>query len=178
MKRFFFFLSCTLTVLLFASCNRTAKFDKTLQEAYKCAVISATTSGYVASNTQSVWNKAIFDHEDSHGKYTSDFNDALKTLYADYNKTGILDSIKTYKTRMDSLAGELAGPPSDRKDAYEDFISMVGEINSLYHLASEPNGNLQNYSRDVMDAVSKINKANDEFSIKYAKFLKKEDDKK
>lgn len=77
-------------MLLFASCNRTAKFDKTLQEAYKYAGVTATTSGYIANNTLSVWSKAIFDHEDSHGKYTSDFNDALKTLYSDYNYSGVL----------------------------------------------------------------------------------------
>lgn len=175
MKKYLILFSCTLIVLVFASCNKTAKFDETLKSGCYYATLTAEGSRLMVGNTVSVWNKAIFDHEDGHGRYVSDFNEALRTLYKDYKTSGALDSISLYKHNLDSIAGEMVNPPSDRKDAYDDFIAMVTEINSLYRMATEPDGSLQNYARNASEQLDKVRKSIDEYGMKYSKIIKKKD---
>lgn len=174
MKKVFLLTFCTMLAFILASCNNEGKFDENLQKAYKEAILTHRMSGMIAGNTVKVWNTAIFDHKGVDGSYVSDFNDALSDLFSKYKSTGIIDSLQLHKNRLDSLAGEMADPPSSRKDVYNDFVGLVTEIDALERLAEDPTGSLQDYSSTVMEHSSNVQKKNDEFKIKYAKYLKEE----
>lgn len=161
-------------LLLWASCSKKADFDKNLRESYRYAVLTATSSQMVIGTTASVWHNAIYEHEDSHGNYVSDFNEALQRLYKEYSSNGIMDSVLYYKTMMDSLASELTNPPSDKKDEYDDYIKLVSEVNTLYRMAKSPEGSLTNFSSNAQQQAIIVSKLNDEFRLKYSATLKEE----
>lgn len=161
-------------VLLLTACGNKQKFDENLREGFRYSALTAASSRMITSATTTVWHDAIYDHEDSHGNYVSDFNEALSRLYKEYGTSGIMDSIKLYKNTMDSLTKELGNPPYDRKEVHDDFIKLVGEVNSLYSMATKPSGSLSNYSVEVQRQWNTISKLDNEFQLKYAKLLKKE----
>lgn len=171
MKKLFLFTFCTMLAFLLASCNDEGKFDKNLQKAYKEATLVHEASGLISTSTVRVWNTAIFEHKNIDGSYVSDFNDAISDLYKEYNKEGIIDSLKSHKNKLDSLAGEMSNPPSSRKEVYDDFVDFVSEFSTLAHLAEDPAGNLRIYSSSVMELLTNLQKKEDEFKIKYAKYL-------
>lgn len=132
------------------------------------------TSGYICDDISSTWRKAIYDHRGPDGNYCSDFNDALRELRQKYNRTGITDSLTKYRDEMQTATSKLNNPPSSRKDCYNDFVALVGEVSSLSRMATDPSGSLQSYNNDVNETVGNITKMIDQFNIKYAEFLKKD----
>ena len=73
---------------------------------------------------------------------------------------------------MNSIAKELVKCPNSRKDAYNDFIELVTDVNSLADLAIEPEGSLTSYRSNINDLAGRIKKQIDAFELKYGDFTK------
>lgn len=131
------------------------------------------TSKDIADKRVDIWHTAIFDGVNMEGFAISDFNEVLNDYAIRLRNFGKLDSLNYRKNRTDSITGELADPPSDRKDAYNDFIKLAGEVNTLYNLAVSPSGSLQSYSANVEQQEMAVEKLNNEFKLKYSKILNK-----
>lgn len=161
------------SLLLLVSCKNTGKaYDLAMQEAYSCAVETQKLSQDVASMTVTTLTKATFDHVDSHGDRVDNASDALRRLRDDYKANGTLDSLESCKSRLNSLASKLENSPSERKDVYNDFMALVAEINTLCDLATQPSGTPYDYSQKVSHTLLAIDKARNEFLLKYSKQLK------
>ena len=158
-------LAIPLLALLLASCNRTEKFDKDLYEGYYSALYSMEISKMVASNTADEWHKAVYG--------SGDVNGAIRNVLQGYKDQGIADSLNYYTKRMDSLTSELADPPSDRKEVYDDFVRLVGEVNTLYNYAANPTGNFNNYTNGLAQQIAVTERLNSEFVLKHSKYIKK-----
>lgn len=170
MKKLLFLL--TACMMLLSSCNNEKQFDEDLQVAYGEMTKTLLSSGLVCEGTSNTWRKAIFDNKTPSGKYCSDFNDALEEQFEIYHKSGILDSIASYKNAMQVATSKLNDPPSSRKECYDDFVEIVGEVSSLARMATDPTGNLRSYSEQVNETAENISKKLDQFKIKYAQFIK------
>lgn len=168
-KLIFLFLACVITL---TSCSNEKDFDKNLKEAYNETVKVLLTSTLICDNISSTWRTAIFDHKGPDGRYCSDFNEALADLRTTYKNAGILDSISKYKTNMQSATSKLNNPPASRKECYNDFIEIVGEVSSLSRMATDPSGSLQSYSNQTNELASEISKKIDQFNIKYSQLIK------
>lgn len=109
------------------------------------------------------WNMALGSGNDA--------NAAIKALCGEGVGKSFADGIKLDKQRIDSVAKLLADTPDDRKDSYNDFITLVSELNTLSGLALKPSGSLYQYSNNVSQQKMKVTQLLDQFSMKYANIL-------
>ena len=159
-------------ILLLASCSGEKKFDENLQDAYGKMIDELAMSTMVCSKTASTWRNAIYDNKTPSGKYCSDFNDALKELFQTYKKSGITDSISSYKTKLQEATSKLNDPPSSRKDCYNDFVDLVGDVSSLARMGTDPSGSLSSFNSGVNNTTESISRKIDQFKIKYLELFK------
>ena len=165
------------SVILLASCGKEKKFDESLKVAYQKMGKTTLISTLVASQISDTWRTAIFDNKTPSGKYCSDFNEALSELMNTYHESGIMDSVAKYKEEMLTATSKLNNPPSARKDCYDDFVAIVGEVSSLSRLATDPSGNLRSYSDQLNETAENISKKIDQFKIKYSEFINDDEPK-
>lgn len=164
-------LILAVVMIVLTACNGTKKFDQTFSLAFDKAKEVSGLSAYVCDKTSRTWRKAIYDNVDSRGNYCSDFNTALSRLNADLTEAGILDKIKNAKQELNDYAKALAECPKERKDAYNDFIDYVTDVNALADLAINPEGSLNSYNSNTNDIAGRINKAEKTIELKYGAFL-------
>lgn len=165
MKKLFFFLIFALTL---SSCGKEKKFDQQFTEAVDIALETAVLSEDVCNQTKSAWSKAIYDNRDPEGHYCSDFNYALRVLYKQIDEQGIYDKINNKKRELNNIARELSECPNSRKDAYNELVDFITDINAFAKLATDPSGSLQSYNSEVRDLDNSISKQYDTFKIKYS----------
>lgn len=161
-------------VLLFCACNSSKKFDENLKIAHEKTIKPLILADYITNEISETWRTAIYDHKDSHGKYCSDFNQALKTLFEDYKTKGVLDTLNMAKRDLKLATEHLSEYPDDRKDAFEAFVSIVTDVTTLCDMASDPSGSFTSYNQDINNVKRDIKRKMDEFSIKYSSCLKEE----
>lgn len=170
MKKTVFLL--LIIALLFASCgNKEKSFDENLQKSFSEMVIVITSSSIVCDKVSTTWRNAIVNNIDHHGRYCYDFNDALKTLFNEYQSDGTIDLIELHKDNMINNARLLNNPPKSRKDCYDDYMVIVSEAGSLARMATVPTGSLQSYNNQINETVESISKKIELFKIKYGDFL-------
>ena len=153
-----------------SSCS-TKSYDEKLSKGFEMAETLHVVSAFVCSKTANTWHTAIYDDRDSHGRYCSDFNDALSTLHDDLESAGILDKIIDKKSELNVIAKELVKCPKSRKDAYDDFIELVTDVNAFAALAVDPEGSLTSYNSATKDLAARIKKQIDAFELKYGDIL-------
>ena len=102
------------------------------------------------------------------GRYCSDYNDALKELFATYKETGKLDSLETLRTNMQVSVSKLNNPPSSRVECYNDFVEIVSDVNTICRMASMPTGALFPYRTQLNETEQRILKNVDDFKIRYS----------
>lgn len=158
-------------MMILTACNGTKKFDQTFSLAFDKAQEVSSLSAYICDKTSRTWRTAIYDNRDSRGNYCHDFNTALSRLHSDLEESGVFDKIKTAQKEMNDYAIALAGCPKDRKDAYNDFIDYVADVNALAELAIEPEGSLNSYNSNTNDIAGRINKAQKSIELKYGAFI-------
>lgn len=163
------------SIMILTSCSGEKKFDENLQNAYSKMEKTLLSSALICEATSSAWRTAIYDNKTPSGKYCSDFNEALSELRSNYRKSGLLDSISSYKRQLQEATSLLNNPPSSRKDCYNDFVDIVGEVSSLARMATDPSGSLSSYSSGINTTAENISRKIDQFKIKYSEFLKKEE---
>lgn len=168
MKKILFYI---LTMVLVLSSCSTKKYDEKLCKGFSVVSEIVAFSALVCDETSSTWSTAIYDNKDSHGRYCSDFNKALRILREDLEEVGVLDTISSKKNTLNTIAKELVKYPNSRKDAYNDFIELVTDVNSFADLAIDPEGSLTSYRADVNALASSIKKQMDAFELKYGDFL-------
>ena len=168
MKKILF--TILVMALLFSSCG-TKSYDAKLSKGFEMTDVLSSLSTLVCSETAGIWHTAIYDNRDSHGNYCSDFNDALSIWHNDLEKIGILDTIINKKSDLNIIAKELVKCPKNRKDAYDDFIELVTDVNAFADLAVDPEGSLTSYNSATKDLAARIKKQIDAFELKYGDFL-------
>ncbi len=167
-KILFLFLS---VLLILTSCNGTKEFDRKMSAAFQKAQELTLLSAYVCDKTSRTWYKAIYDDVDHEGNYVSDFNVAIYRLSNALEEDGTLEKIRVEKKELNDYAKGMADFPKDRKNAYDDFIDYVTDVNALADLAIEPEGNLNSYRSNTNDIANRIKKGQDAFQLKYGDIL-------
>ena len=155
-------------VLLCASCVREAEFDDNFNTAYNNMGDALVLGITMAEEISQVWYKAIFENKMPNGRYCSDYNDALKELFATYKETGKLDSLETLRTNMQVSVSKLNNPPSSRVECYNDFVEIVSDVNTICRMASMPTGALFPYRTQLNETEQRILKNVDDFKIRYS----------
>lgn len=170
MKKLVCLLICSL---LLCSCGKEKKFDVKFAEAVDVALNTAAISEDVCNQTKSAWSKAIYDHRDPNGNYCSDFNDALAILYDIIDEDGTYDKIDEQIETLNGIARGLSDCPSSRKEAYNELVAFITDVNTFAGLATDPSGSLQSYNSEVRELDNSILKQYNSFEIKYAYILDK-----
>lgn len=106
--------------------------------------------------TKSVWYNTIYEERDSatnaytmtDGKFNEDFNDSLRSLYADSNVVTIVDGLEENRETVSNLMRELQSPPDGLESCYHTVESMYDAYHGLTGLAISPTGSLKTYSED------------------------------
>lgn len=162
-----------ISAFLLSSCGSKEKaFDTNLQESYSEMTITLASSCIVCDKVSQTWSNAIRNNIDHHGRYCYDFNDALKTLFTEYQADGTIDKIELHKDKMINSAKLLNNPPKSRKDCYDDYMEIVSEASSLARMATDPTGSLQSYNNQTNETFENLTKKIELFKIKYGDFLK------
>lgn len=157
---------------LFAACGKSEKtFDKELREANIVMLKTFFSSTLMCDRVAEVWHNAIYDNETPSGKYCSDFNTALNELFSSKEFSAICDSINKWNDDMLKLASTLNDHPESRKDCYNDFIDIVGEVSSCSRMATNPTGSLKSYGEQKNEMYQNVSRKLDQFKIKYGSFL-------
>ena len=68
---------------------------------------------------------------------------------------------------------KLTPPPSSRKECYDDFVEIVGEVSSFSRMATEPSGSYNSYKEQIEEKAENIAKLVEQFRIKYSELTKK-----
>lgn len=165
MRKLLGILFCALVVAV-CGCGGNEKenvYDQNLKFAFEKVKWSNTQCGHLTDLAVSNWNMALGSGNDA--------NAAIKALCGEGVGKSFADGIKLDKQRIDSVAKLLADTPDDRKDSYNDFITLVSELNTLSGLALKPSGSLYQYSNNVSQQKMKVTQLLDQFSMKYANIL-------
>ena len=156
-----------LGMVMFASCvNKENEFDQHLRAGLQEMAITANMSSEVCKGVVNAWNDAIFS--DNYGYNQDDINNAVQSVYSDYEEKGLFDSISVHKERMQIEAAKIKDVPNSRKECYDDFMKMAKGVSALSRLASNPQGSLASYSEEVNTTLDDIFSQSDEFKMKYA----------
>lgn len=165
MRKLLGILGCALMVAV-CGCGgneREMVYDQNLKFAFERVKWANTQCGHLTDLAVSNWNMALSSDNDA--------NAAIKVLYREGVGKSFADGIKLDKQRIDSVAKLLADTPEDRKDSYNDFVTLVSELNTLSGLALKPSGSLYQYSDNVSQQKMKVSQLLDQFSMKYANIL-------
>lgn len=138
-------------------------YDQNLKFAFERVKWSNTQCGHLTDLAVSNWNMALGSGNDA--------NATMKALYGEGVGKSFADGIKLDKQRIDSVAKLLEDTPDDRKDSYNDFVTLVSELNTLSGLALKPSGSLYQYSNNVSQQKMKVSSLLDQFTMKYANTL-------
>lgn len=165
MKKLLGVLFCALVALLCGCGNgeKVERYDKTLKEAYKTVKDMNMESKYLADLAATEWRMDL-----SSGK---DPNDSMEEFFGSGAGKVFADGIKLDKQRIDSINKILSDTPDERKDSYNDFVSLVSEVTAYADLATNPSGNLFQYSNSVAEYKLKCTQLIEQFSLKYSSIL-------
>jgi hypothetical protein len=121
--------------------------------------------------TASVWRNAIYQDSDPatnkyvkpQGIYVSDFNIALKNLYADPTIITKISNIKDNQTTVRDLMKGFQNPPKGLEACYITVTDLYTAYSSLTDMAVNPSGSLTSFTADkstkvnaFMDAYKKL----------------------
>lgn len=106
--------------------------------------------------TKSVWYNTIYEERDSttdaftmtNGKFNENFNDSLRSLYADSNAVTVVDELEKHRETVSDLMRKLQNPPDGFESCYSTVESMYDAYYGLTGLAISPTGSLKSYSED------------------------------
>lgn len=118
--------------------------------------------------TSSVWSNSIFKkssnetdkYTKSNGYFVSDFNTALKKLFADSSITTKQKNIQSTRNKVGMTMKSLQNPPDEYKEIYSTVMELYSYYESVVDLALNPQGNLQSFNNSKTE---KINNFTDEY---------------
>lgn len=107
-----------------------------------------------------VWHDAIYDKVEAETqKYvagTSDFNDALKNLFADADFSAQISEIETNQGVVEQFMKDLKNPPEQYRDAYDDVKSYYDAYLTFTNLVVNPTGSLNSFTSSFNEADTKV----------------------
>ena len=84
----------------------------------------------------------------------SDFNDALRNLFADSTFCSQIADIEENQESVAELMEQLKNPPAGYEEAYEALKEYYSAYLELTNMATNPSGSLQSYSSNFNEADS------------------------
>jgi hypothetical protein len=136
-----------------AEAERTQYIDN-LNSFAQYAVLGASKSEETCNLIKSVWYNTIYKQSDSStDKYTKkgfsfneDFNNSLKNLMASDTYSSSIAQIKKANESVDSLYKKLQSPPEEFEKCFDVVDKLYDSYSKFSTLATDPSGNLQQYS--------------------------------
>lgn len=164
-----------ILVLLLTSCeDKTKQFDTDMSVAYRESLKTHHRCQDASLQILNAWNTAIFENKTPSGKYCSNPDDALHEVFQDFNEIDLMGSIKNHRDKMQLATSKLNNPPSDRKECYDDLVSLVEEISSYARFITEFNCTYLDFKNQYEEINQSSSKKIDRFKIKYAQLIKEE----
>lgn len=166
MRKLLGILFCALVVAVCGCSGNKAKlveYDKSLKEGFETAQSMNKYCGYLSDLSVVEWSNELRSGKNP--------NEGMNEFLSSGTAKTFADGIKLDKQRIDSLNKILTNAPEERKEAYNDFVALVAEINSYADLAMKPSGSLIQYSGSVADHKSKSTQLIEQFSMKYTAIL-------
>ena len=101
-----------------------------------------------------VWNNAIFKQSDSetdkyvrpNGKYVSDFNDALNSLFTDSAFAAKIADLRIQSDDIKSKMKEMMDPPEEYSEAYNALKTYYEKYSAFVDVVENPSGSLNSFS--------------------------------
>lgn len=166
MRKLLGILFCALVVLV-CGCGgnkaKVVKYDKSLKDAFETAKSMDKSCGYLSDLSVVEWNNELRSGRNP--------NEGMSEFLGSGAAKSFTDGIKLDKQRLDSINSLLTDAPDERKDAYNDFVALVAELNTYAELAMKPSGSLYQYSGSIADHKSKSSQLIEQFSMKYTTIL-------
>lgn len=131
----------------------------------KAAMISSGTEAEELLNLISkVWVNSIYEDEDAEtnkytkpdGYFVSNFNTALKNLFADNTTVQTVESIKDGQENVSEIMKKLNNPPEEYKSIYDTVMDMYTAYQSITDLAVNPQGNIQSFNDNKRERIDKF----------------------
>ena len=111
-----------------------------------------------------VWSNAIWNKQDDatdkytmvDGKFVSDFNDALSSLFSDESFSTDMEKLSTNQQRIKADMKEMVNPPEGYEEAYKTLKDLYDSYISFSNIVLECNGSLESFSNDFSEADKDI----------------------
>lgn len=147
-------------IAVVAGQNADAEYGKNLNLAMQTMLTGAVEAEDAGNLIKNVWHDAIYDDYDAETfKYTSgtsDFNDALRNLFADPTFIVQISSIESNQETVQSQMKKLDDPPEEYEDAYDALMDCYDAYLDLTNLVTDPSGSLTTFSSNFNDADSEV----------------------
>lgn len=135
-------------------------YSETLKQATYTMLQGASEAEDCGNLIKKVWYNSIYEERDSEtdaytrpkGFFVSDFNEALKNLFADSDFQSKISSIKSNQDSVESMMKKLKNPPDEYKEAYDAISKFYSAYVTLTGYAIDPTGSLQTFSSNFNDA--------------------------
>lgn len=111
-----------------------------------------------------VWNNAIWSKQDGatdkytmvDGKFVSDFNDALSSLFSDESFSADMARLFANQQRIKADMKEMVNPPEGYEEACRTLKDLYDSYLSLSNIVLNCNGSLESFSKDFSEADEDI----------------------
>lgn len=140
--------------------QRVEEYSDNLELATYTMLSGASDAENSGNLIKQVWYNSIYEKQDDKtdkytkrkGDFVSDFNEALRNLFADSDFSSQISSIEDNQETVNELMKKLKNPPDEYKDAYDAISELYDAYISLTNCATNPSGSLQTYSSSFNDA--------------------------
>lgn len=142
--------------------NLETRYAENMEQASYTMLMGASDAEDAANLINKVWRNAIYEDTDSetdkytrpNGWWVSDFNDALRNLFADSTFCSQIADIEENQESVAELMKQLKNPPAGYEEAYEALKEYYSAYLELTNMATNPSGSLQSYSSNFNEADS------------------------
>lgn len=142
--------------------NLETRYAENMEQASYTMLMGASDAEDAANLINKVWRNAIYEDTDSetdkytrpNGWWVSDFNDALRNLFADSTFCSQIADIEENQESVAKLMKQLKNPPAGYEEAYEALKEYYSAYLELTNMATNPSGSLQSYSSNFNEADS------------------------
>lgn len=140
--------------------KRSEEYSADFEQAAYTMLTGAGDAESCGNLIKQVWYNSIYQERDEktnkytrpNGYFVSDFNEALKNLFADASFKLKINSIEENQKTLTSLMKKLKNPPEEYKDAYASISELYNAYLTFTNLVISPTGSLKTFSDDFNTA--------------------------
>lgn len=141
-------------------------YETNLELASSMMLTGAAKAEDVGGLIHDVWYNTIYEESDSEtdrytktsGRFNDDFNDSLKTLFADSSFQLKISSIESNQESVKTIMKELTNPPQEYSEAYNALKEYYDAYLEFTNLVINPTGSLQTFTSNFNDSDSAVAK--------------------